>query len=145
MNENFPENIPENIEDELRRRLRAVDPPEGFVERLRAALPPEQRTAAVERLRAALPAEQRPTVVALNPRAARPVRQFGLPAALAASLLGAVFFGMHVANERVIEEQKGIAASQQLMQALRVTSQKLDLAYEAVNNPPAAGDEENRS
>jgi hypothetical protein len=31
------------------------------------------------------------------------------------------------------------------MQALRVTSQKLDLAYEAVNNPPTAGDEENRS
>ena len=142
MNENFPQ----NIEDELRRRLRAVDPPEGFIERLRAALPPEQRTAAIERLRAALPADQRPTVVALYPRAARPVRQFGLPAALAASLLGAVFFGMHVANERTFrEEQEGIAASQQLMQALRVTSQKLDLAYEAVNHPPDAGDEENRS
>jgi hypothetical protein len=49
------ENIPENMEDELRRRLRAVDPPEGFMERLRAALPPEQRTAAVERLRAVCP------------------------------------------------------------------------------------------
>lgn len=126
MNENFPG----NLEDELRRRLRAVDPPEGFLERLRAALPPEQR----------------PTVVAFNPRAARPARQFGLPAALAASLLGAVFFGMHVANERTLrQEQEGIAASQQLMQALRVTSQKLDLAYEAVNHPPDAGDEENRS
>jgi hypothetical protein len=126
MNENFPK----DFEDELRRRLRAVDPPEGFLERLRAALPPEQR----------------PTVVAFNPRAARPARQFGLPAALAASLLGAVFFGMHVANERTLrQEQEGIAASQQLMQALRVTSQKLDLAYEAVNHPPDAGDEENRS
>ena len=126
MNENFPQ----DLEDELRRRLRAVDPPEGFMERLRAALP----------------AEQRPAVVALHPRAARPARQFGLPAALAASLLGAVFFGMHVANERTLrEEQEGIAASQQLMQALRVTSQKLDLAYEAVNHPPDAGDEENRS
>jgi hypothetical protein len=53
---------------------------------------------------------------------------------------------MHVANERTLrEEQEGIAASQQLMQALRVTSQKLDLAYEAVNHPPDAGDEENRS
>ena len=31
------------------------------------------------------------------------------------------------------------------MQALRVTSQKLDLAYQAVKNPPEAGDEENRS
>jgi len=53
---------------------------------------------------------------------------------------------VHVANERALrEEQMGIAASQALMQALRVTSQKLDLAFEAVNHPPTAGDEENRS
>jgi len=120
----------ENFEDELRRRLRAVDAPEGFAERLMAALP----------------AEHKPTVVPFVPKAARPARQFGVPAALAASLLGAVLFGMHVSNDRaLVEEQEGIAASQQLMQALRVTSQKLDLAYEAVNNPPTAGDEENRS
>jgi len=120
----------ENFEDELRRRLRAVDAPGGFTERLMAALP----------------VEKNPTVVAFIPKAARPARQFGVPAALAASLLGAVLFGMHVANDRSLrEEQEGIAASQQLMQALRVTSQKLDLAYEAVNNPPTAGDEENRS
>jgi len=125
MNENFAN----EFERELRRRLRPVEAPEGFAERLMAALPPEKKS----------------TVVAFIPKASRPVRQFGVPAALAASLLGAVLFGMHVANERVIEEQKGIAASQQLMQALRVTSQKLDLAYEAVNNPPTAGDEENRS
>jgi iron complex outermembrane receptor protein len=69
-----------------------------------------------------------------------------VPAALAASLLVAVFLGVRVANDRaLIEEREGIAASQQLMQALRVTSQKLDLAYEAVNTPPTAGDEENRS
>ena len=107
------------------------DAPEGFAERLMAALP----------------AERKPTVVALAPKAARPsLRQFGMPAALAASLLVAVFLGVHVANDRALrEEQKGIAASQQLMQALRVTSQKLDLAYEAVNNPPSAGEEENRS
>ena len=120
----------ENFEDELRRRLRPVDAPEGFAERLMAALP----------------AERKPTVVAFVPKAARPARHFGVPAALAASLLVAVFLGVRVANDRaLIEEQKGIAASQQLMQALRVTSQKLDLAYEAVNNPPTAGDEENRS
>jgi negative regulator of sigma E activity len=125
MNENFAN----NFERELRRRLAPVDAPEGFTERLMAALP----------------AERAPNVVAFVPKAARPARQFGVPAALAASLLGAVLFGMHVANERVIEEQKGIAASRELMQALRVTSQKLDLAYEAVNNPPTSGDEENRS
>jgi negative regulator of sigma E activity len=121
----------ETFEDELRRRLRPVDAPEGFAERLMQALP----------------AQGKPTVVTLTPRAERrPMRQFGMPAALAASLVLAVFAGIHVANDRaLVEKQKGLAASQQLMQALRVTSQKLDLAYEAVNNPPAAGDEENRS
>jgi negative regulator of sigma E activity len=120
----------ENFEDALRRRLAPVDAPEGFADRVMAALP----------------AEKKPAVVAFIPRAARPARQFGVPAALAASLLGAVLFGMHEANDRALrEEREGIAASQQLMQALRVTSQKLDLAYEAVNNPPTAGDEENRS
>ena len=121
----------EDFENELRRHLRPVDAPEGFTARLMAALP----------------AERKPTVVAFKSRTARPfVRQFGMPAALAASLLVAVLFGVHVANERALhEEQVGIAASKELMQALRVTSQKLDLAYEAVNPPPTAGDEENRS
>lgn len=125
------ENLPKDFEGELRRRLRPVDAPEGFAERLLLALPVEQKS----------------KVVALARRAARPsARQFGMPAALAASLAVAVFLGVHVANDRALrEEQKGIAASQELMQALRVTSQKLDLAYEAVNNPPTAGDEENRS
>jgi len=122
------EDLPNNFEMELRRRLRPVDAPAGFAGRVMAALP----------------AKTQP-IVASSPRAARPARQFGVPAALAASLLGAVLFGMHVANVRLIEEQKGIAASQELMQALRVTSQKLDLAYEAVNSPPTAGDQENRS
>jgi negative regulator of sigma E activity len=125
------ENLPKDFEAELRRRLRPVDAPEGFAERLMAALP----------------ATQAPKVVVLKPRASRPsARQFGMPVALAASLMVAVFLGIHMANDRAQrEEQQGIAASRELMQALRVTSQKLDLAYEAVNNPPTAGDEENRS
>jgi hypothetical protein len=124
------ENPANHFEAELRRRLRPVDAPSGFTEKLMAALPPEKA----------------PTVVAFTPRAARPsLRQFGMPAALAASLLVAVFAGVQVANDRALEQEKGMAASRELMQALRVTSQKLDLAYEAVNSPPAAGDEENRS
>jgi hypothetical protein len=133
------ENPANHFEEELRRRLRPVEAPEGFTDRLMAALP----------------AQQKPVVVPFTPRASRPfspARQFGMPAALAASLLVAVFLGVHVAERRAhveeiarIEEQKGIAASRELMQALRVTSQKLDLAYEAVNSPPTAGDEENRS
>jgi hypothetical protein len=117
--------------------LRPVEAPAGFTDRLMAALP----------------AQPKPVVVPFTPKAAprSPARQFGVPAALAASLLIAVFLGMRVADDRVrieearLEEQKGIAASRELMQALRVTSQKLDLAYEAVNSPPTAGDEENRS
>jgi hypothetical protein len=133
------ENPANHFEEELRRRLRPVEAPEGFTDRLMAALP----------------APRKPVVVPFTPRTARPssrARQFGMPAALAASLLVAVFLGVQVANDRahleevaLMEEQKGIAASQELMQALRVTSQKLDLAYEAVNSPPTAGDEENRS
>lgn len=132
------ENPANHFEEELRRHLRPVEAPEGFTDRLMAALP----------------AQQKPVVVPFTPKSARlsPARQFGMPVALAASLLVAVFLGVHVAKERAhdeeiarIEEQKGIAASRELMQALRVTSQKLDLAYEAVNSPPTAGDEENRS
>jgi hypothetical protein len=43
------------------------------------------------------------------------------------------------------EEAAGLAASQELLQALRVTSQKLDLAYQAVKSPPQAEPEENPS
>jgi len=133
------ENPTNHFEEELRRRLRPVEAPEGFTDRLMAALP----------------AQQKPVVVPFTPRVARPfsaARQFGMPAALAASLMVAVLLGVQVSKDRAhdeevarVEEQKGIAASRELMQALRVTSQKLDLAYEAVNSPPAAGDEENRS
>jgi len=125
-----------NFEEELRRRLRPVDAPDGFTDRLMAALP----------------AQPKPVVVPFTPKAVRrsPVREFGMPAALAASLLVAVLLGVRVADDRALvaeqaEQQKGLAASRELMQALRVTSQKLDLAYEAVNSPQPAGDEENRS
>jgi hypothetical protein len=33
---------------------------------------------------------------------------------------------------------EGRAASRELMEALRVTSQKLDMAYQAVTNPPSS-------
>ena len=75
-------------------------------------------------------------------------RRISTPTALAASLLIAVLAGRHVADQRAAAEQRaGLAASRELMQALRVTSQKLDLAYEAVQRPaPRPADEqENRS
>jgi hypothetical protein len=68
-----------------------------------------------------------------------------LPASLAASLVAAVMLGQHMAQKIDIGRQQreiaeGQAASRELMEALRVTSQKLDMAYQAVN-----GEEENPS
>lgn len=128
----------EELENQLRRALRPVDAPEGFAERLMQRLPPSPENA------------KEPVVVALPRRAPSPARRFGLPAALAASLVAAVLLGQQLANHRMEnqiarEQAEGLAAKQELLQALRVTSQKLDMAYEAVSNPPRAGEEENRS
>jgi len=123
-------NSNEHFEDELRRALRPVDAPEDFTERLMRALP----------------ADAKPVLISSNIAPRARARQFGIPAALAASLLVAVMLGKHVAVEREqIAEQQGREASLKLMQALRVTSQKLDIAYQAVQSPPPAAAEENRS
>jgi hypothetical protein len=120
----------DNFEDQLRRHLRPVDAPDDFTERLMRALP----------------ADAKPVLVSSNSAPRARARQFGVPAALAASLLVAVMLGKHVAVEREqIAEQQGREASLKLMQALRVTSQKLDIAYQAVQSPPPAAAEENRS
>lgn len=117
----------EDFENQLRRALRPVDAPEGFAERLMKRLPEREK----------------PVVVALPVSPPRRSRQFGLPAALAASLLAAVLLGQQFAHRQYDRElAEGLAAKRELLQALRVTSKKLDLAYEAVNNPSR---EENRT
>ena len=123
----------EEFENELRRHLRPVDAPEGFADRVLRALPTEVKPATV----VSLPPPQRSRSIS---------RQFGIPAALAASLLAAVFLGQHAAEQRELRaEREGLEASRELMQALRLTSKKLDIAYEAVQSLPPAGAEENRS
>lgn len=126
----------QDIENELRRALRAVPPAEDFTARVMAALPPAPASAEVVPLRVVAPGKP-------------PGRwsRFAAPAALAASLVVAVFLGQQVAQEHAERESlAGLEASRELMQALRVTSQKLDLAYEAVQRPsPGAPAEENRS
>ena len=124
----------ENFENELRRMLRPVEPPAGFAERVMRALPERQWSATVTPLSVVRPAPPTNTW-----------QRFAVPAAMAASLVAAVLLGQHVADVR--EQRAGLAASRELMQALRVTSQKLDVAYEAVHGtPPAAQqEEENRS
>jgi hypothetical protein len=54
-----------------------------------------------------------------------------IPASLAASLVLALV-GHHQWQEH--REQQALKAKQQLMEALRVTSAKLDIAYQAVRN-----------
>jgi hypothetical protein len=123
------------FENQLRRALRPVDAPEGFAERLLQDLPQGRR----------------PVVLALAPKPQPERRRHWMPAALAASLLAAVVLGQQLASYRFEREElaAGLAAKQELLQALRVSSQKLDMAFEAVNKPPLesrpAEDEENAS
>jgi hypothetical protein len=126
----------DEFENRLRRALRPVDAPEGFAERLMKRLPTREA----------------PVVIALPVKQPQPERRrLWMPAALAASLAAAVFFGQQMAGHRFEQDEiaAGLAAKQELLQALRVTSRKLDMAYQAVNSPspetPAAEDEENRT
>jgi hypothetical protein len=120
-----------DFENELRRRLAPVDAPEGFAERVLRALP----------------ADVKPAVITAPPAPRRSwMQKFGMPTALAASLLVAVMLGRYSAQQREqLAELRGREASRELMQALRLTSDKLDIAYQAVQSPPPADPEENRS
>jgi len=114
-----------DIENELRRALRPVDPPAGFAARIVAALPPRESATTLT----VLPAPARAN--------ASRWQRLGVPATLAASLVVGLLTGQHLAAQRFErEEQAGLAASRELMRALRVTSQKLDLAWEAVRKEP---------
>jgi hypothetical protein len=146
----------EELENELRRALRRVESSDDFTERLREALRRmEPQAGMTERLRRALHERRMPAAspTVAETRAVAPAgrwQRFGGTAALAASLVLAVFLGQDLAERRFERERRaGLAASHELMQALRVTSQKLDLAYQAVHNEPPppqpVGAGENRS
>lgn len=104
-----------DLEKELREALRPAEPDEGFAERISARI-------AESRLR--------------RRRLSAPY--LWAPAALAASLvLG--FTALHQWQAR--HEQQGLQARRQLLEALRVTGAKLDLAYRGVSDasrPPKA-------
>jgi hypothetical protein len=125
----------EDIESRLRNALRRIDPPDGFTGKLMAALPERELPARVTVLRAAPPAVPQTRW-----------QRLAAPAALAASLIVAVFVGQQIGERRYANEQRaGLEASRELMQALRVTSKKLDVAYQAVHDhdaPPANDDAE---
>jgi hypothetical protein len=95
----------EQLEDTLRRSLRSDDPGELFTRRVMQRLPAEHR--AVTR------------------------RWLTWSAGLAASLLLAIGIRHQVLEQR--EQAAGLRAKRELLEALRVTSGKLDLAYQAVD------------
>ena len=95
-----------DFEQQLREALRPVDPEEGFEQRVMARI-------AQERSR----------------KRAKVTRWVSV--ALAASVLFAAILGAHEWQLR--REQEGREARKQLIEALRLTGEKLDVAYQAVN------------
>lgn len=100
------------LENELRRALRPEDPGEDFTRKVMARIGSQAATPA------------RPT-----PLGHRIVQWF--PAALAASLLVAIIVKHERIEDRTVQD--GLQAREQLLLALRMTSEKLDLAYEVVH------------
>jgi hypothetical protein len=106
--------VNEEFDEQLRRALRPVDPGEDFTARVLAQ-------------------------ICANPRnlRARWRRAAWIPAALAASLL-LLIAGVYEWQQQ--QKEAGLAARAQVLEALRVTSQKLDLAYRAINTSRPASD-----
>jgi hypothetical protein len=102
-----------DLEQKLRAALRPVDPGPGFVGGLMARIAAER------------PGSVRP----LRVRAAASWLTFALAASIVLALLLA-----HQQQARRTEQ--GLAARRQLIQALRVTGDKLDLASRLVNSQP---------
>lgn len=107
--------INKDVEQQLREALRPVDPDEGFEQRVMSRIARE------------------PT------RERRKVTRW-VSVALAASVAFAAVIGTH--QWQLHRERQGLEARRQLIEALRVTGEKLDVAYQAVNreSQPATDD-----
>jgi hypothetical protein len=110
----------DDLESQLRAALRPVEPPEGLSRKVLSRLEAAHGQArATSRLGA---------------------RRTGwwLSAGLAASLLMAL--GLHSRVQRERETAEGLEARREVIQALRLTHQKLDLAYQTVKEQAAANE-----
>jgi acyl carrier protein phosphodiesterase len=103
-----------DLESELREALRPVAPSADFTRRLIAQM------------------EAKSAAAAAPPRARPLARQLWWVSGLAASLVIALGVQQHLRAQR--ELANGLEARRQVLQALHMTSQKLDLAYEAVKH-----------
>ena len=108
-----------DLESELRDALRPVAPSAEFTRRLIAQVEAK--------------AQAKATSAAVTPAARRSRFQpLWWASGLAATLLIAFGVQQHVREQR--ELANGLEARREVLQALQMTSQKLDLAYEAVKN-----------
>jgi len=111
-----------DLEERLRSALRPVDPGEEFTAQVLARVAREKESAG-ER------------VTALRPRWRPHLPWLALAASLLIAVVGVGFW------QESRERAAGLEAREQLREALRVTSEKLDLAYEGVNSQPRVDEE----
>jgi hypothetical protein len=109
------------LDSELRRALRPADPGDEFTRAVMARVSAQGTTAARQPFKT-------PSTHVLR----------WLPAALAASLLMMIVI-KHEPHEASFAN--GQLAREQLLEALRVTSKKLDIAYQVVHNQSNAADD----
>ena len=117
-----------SLERRLRKVLRPVDPPSGFAERV---------SAAAERARASAGANAR-VATKLRSRSAWLMRRAGLPSA-ATLALALALGGTAVLWHQHTRELQAHEAREQLLQALRISSQTLNAALRAMANPSRSG------
>jgi hypothetical protein len=108
-----------DIESQMRAALRPVAPSEEFSQRLLTGV-------ALER-----PVPPKPRRVGVGVGRWQAMAWW-LTASLAASLILAVGVHQHLQQQRA--QQSGLEARREVVEALRMTSQKLNLAYEAVKS-----------
>jgi hypothetical protein len=112
----------DRLDEQLRKALRPLDPREGFAERVIARI--EEKSTTVSDLET------------YRPRSKRSLTRW-LPMALAASaVLGIALAQLSAQRLQAEQEERGLEARRQLMEALRVTSDKLDAVYQAVHDKP---------
>ncbi|HEY2781349.1 MAG TPA: hypothetical protein VGI90_11265 [Steroidobacteraceae bacterium] len=107
----------DDIESRMRTALRPVTPRQAFSQELLARVLVDPA------------AQSKPRFFAAT--RVRPLAWW-LTASLAASLVLAVGVHQHLQQQRL--QQSGLEARREVMKALRVTSEKLNLAYEAVKS-----------
>lgn len=124
------------LNDRLRAALRPIDPGEQFTRSVLARITSEPQSPPARR-----PVRDRNAMEAI-PRSPNTAAwgNLGLPWLPAAVLALCVALGLMIAQHRHARHaEAGLEARRQVMEALRVTSEKLDLAYRVVKDKELSG------